>query len=56
MSAKSLIWIGVLVGSTIGSFIPSLWGAGYLSMSSVILSTVGGIAGIWAGFRLSQSI
>lgn len=54
MSSKSLIWIGVFVGSTIGSYIPTLWGAGFLSFSSVILSTIGGLIGIWGGFKLSQ--
>jgi len=54
MSPKSLIWIGVFVGSTIGGFIPSLWGDNFLSVSSIILSTIGGIAGIWGGFKLSQ--
>ena len=23
------IWIGILIGSTIGTFIPDLWGAAY---------------------------
>lgn len=56
MSRKTLIWIGVAVGSTVGSLIPALWGGDMFSLSSVILSTVGGIAGIWLGFRLSESI
>lgn len=54
MNPKSLIWIGVFVGTTVGSFLPTLWGAGYFSFSSVIWSTVGGILGIYAGFKLSQ--
>ena len=56
MSAKSLIWIGVFVGSTVGGSLPMLWGGGFMSMSSVILSTVGGLAGIWGGFKLSQMV
>jgi len=55
MSRKTLIWIGVAVGSTVGSFIPELWGAGMFSISSVVLSTIGGVAGIWLGFRLGDS-
>jgi uncharacterized membrane protein YeaQ/YmgE (transglycosylase-associated protein family) len=43
------IWLGILIGSTIGGFIPELWGAGLLSYSSVLLSTVGALAGIWFG-------
>jgi hypothetical protein len=56
MSSKTLIWIGVFVGSTIGSLIPELWGAGMLSFSSIIFSTLGGLAGIWLGFTISHKI
>lgn len=55
MSAKTLIWIGVFVGSTLGSFIPMLWGDSAFSFASIIWSTIGGLAGIWAGYRVSQS-
>ena len=44
----------MVVGSTIGSFIPALWGDGLLSMSSILLTGVGGIAGIWFGFKLTN--
>jgi hypothetical protein len=55
MSTKSLIWIGLFVGSSIGSVIPLLWNAGFFSMWSVILSGVGGIVGIWAAWKFSQN-
>ena len=42
------------VGSTFGSFIPTLWGAGFFSVSSMLLTAVGGIVGIWLGFRVSN--
>jgi hypothetical protein len=54
MESRALIWIGLFVGSTIGGFIPALWGAGVFSFSSILLSAIGGIAGIWAGFKLSN--
>ena len=54
MNPKSLIWIGVFVGGTVGGYIPALWGDNFLSFSSVILSTIGGLVGIWAGWKLSQ--
>jgi hypothetical protein len=47
---RSRIWLGILVGSTIGGFVPELWGAGMLSYSSVVLSTVGAFAGLWLGY------
>ncbi len=54
MKAKTLVMIGMIVGSTIGGCVPSLWGAGAFSLASVVLGVVGGLAGIWAGFRLSR--
>lgn len=54
MNRKALIMGGMVIGSSIGSLLPLLWGASALSMSSILLSAVGGIAGIWAGFKLSN--
>jgi len=56
VSTKSLIWIGVFIGSTVGSFIPMLWGGDLLGVSSILWSTIGGLAGIWGGFKLSKMI
>lgn len=53
MQPKTLIWIGVAVGSMVGGFIPTLWGASFLSFSSILLSAVGAFAGIWLGYKLS---
>lgn len=55
MSRKTLVWIGMGIGSTVGSLIPALWGASaLLSVSSILLSAVGGIAGIWLGWKASN--
>jgi len=54
MSTKSLIWIFLTVGSTVGAYIPDLWGSSVLSFSSIILSGAGGIAGIWLGYKISH--
>ncbi len=54
MNAKQLIWIGVFVGSTVGSYIPSLWGADLFSFSSILFGTLGAFVGIWLGYKLSQ--
>ena len=51
---KKFIWGGFFVGSALGGYLPELWGGGSLSMSGVLLSFVGGIAGIWLGYRLSR--
>ncbi len=42
------------IGSTIGGYIPTLWGAGFLSFSSVILTAIGGILGIYLGYKISS--
>lgn len=55
MSRKTLVWIGLGLGSTVGSLIPALWGGSALvSFSSIFLSAVGGIVGIWAGWKMSE--
>ena len=54
MSRKTFIWGGLFIGSTIGSFLPNLWNSGMFSMSGILLSTAGGIIGIWAGLKLAS--
>ncbi|MBI3627815.1 MAG: hypothetical protein HY220_03700 [Candidatus Sungbacteria bacterium] len=54
MSRKSLIWIGLFVGSMIGGFIPELWGAGIFSFSGTLGSAVGTILGVWLAFKISN--
>jgi hypothetical protein len=54
MSPKTVIWIGVTVGTTVGAYIPALWGGSLLGFSSILLSTAGGIAGIWLGYKISH--
>jgi len=54
MNSKSLIWIFMFIGSAIGGFIPTLWGDSFFSIWSIILTAVGGILGIYLGFKLSN--
>jgi hypothetical protein len=54
MNAKSLIWIGIFVGGAIGGWIPTFFGADAFSMSALIGNTIGGLVGIWGGFKLSK--
>ena len=51
---KQTIWMGMIVGSVIGGFIPSIWGAGVLSFSSIILSSLGAMAGIYVAFKMTH--
>lgn len=54
MERKHLIWIGVTVGSAIGGYIPMLWGGSLFSFTSIILTAVGGLVGIWFAVKLSS--
>lgn len=54
MSSKPMIWIGMFVGSTAGGFVPLLWGGSAFSFSGIIWNAVGAMAGIWAGYKLSD--
>ena len=54
MEPKTATYIGVIVGSTIGSYVPLLWGGGVFSFYSIILGAVGAIAGIWIAFKLTH--
>lgn len=53
-NSKQLIWLGMFVGSSVGGFVPLLWGGSAFSLSSVFLSAIGGIVGIWLGYRVSN--
>jgi hypothetical protein len=55
MDMKRWVWGGFFLGSTVGSFLPALWGdSGLFSFSSIVVSSLGGAAGIWAGFMLAK--
>jgi hypothetical protein len=54
MSTKKAIFLGMTVGGILGGWIPSLWGAGSFSFQSVLFGTIGGLAGIWAGYKLTN--
>jgi hypothetical protein len=53
LSVQARIWLGVLVGSTIGGFIPALWGADLMSYSGVLFSGIGAFVGLWIGYKTS---
>lgn len=54
MNQRHFIWIGMIVGSAIGGWIPALWDAGMLSFSGIIGSMLGGFAGIFIGLKLAN--
>lgn len=50
---RRVIWLCVLVGSTVGGVVPEAWGGSAFGMASIVLGVVGGITGIWLGARLA---
>ncbi len=49
---RARIWLGILIGSTIGGFIPALWGADMLSGAGIIASGAGAFLGLWIASRM----
>jgi hypothetical protein len=52
---RSVIGLCAVAGTALGGFVPDLWGGSTLSAASLLFSALGGIAGIWAGVRLSEA-
>ncbi len=54
MMLKGPTYIGGFFGSLIGSFVPSVWGDGQLSLASLVCFVIGGIAGVWLAYRVAH--
>jgi hypothetical protein len=52
---RSPIYLCAMLGMFVGGYVPTLWGASSFSLSSLLLSGVGGVAGVWFGVRLADS-
>jgi len=50
---QARIWFAVLIGSSVGGFIPELWGGSLLSYSSVMLSGIGGFVGLFIAYTMA---
>ena len=51
------MYLGVLVGGTIGSYLPvMLLHVGWFSWESIVLGFVGSAAGLWLGWKLTEWI
>jgi uncharacterized membrane protein YeaQ/YmgE (transglycosylase-associated protein family) len=53
---KLLIGIGMFLGSTVGSYVPLLWGTSVFSFTSIVFSVIGGLLGIWLGYQVSKRL
>jgi hypothetical protein len=52
---RSVIGLCALVGSFVGSYVPTLWGASSLGVVSLLFGAAGGIAGVVVGARIADS-
>ena len=56
MQTKTLIWIGMTIGSITGGYIGSLLDHGnMIGLWSIVFSTSGALGGIWAGYKIGTS-
>ncbi len=53
MNQKQTIMTFTVIGSTIGSFVPLVWGDNFLSLASIFLTAIGGFVGIYIGYKLT---
>ncbi|NTW13776.1 MAG: hypothetical protein HGA31_01965 [Candidatus Moranbacteria bacterium] len=51
---KKFIYLFLFAGSAVGGYVPSLWGESVFSMSSIFWSCIGGLFGIYVGFKLGE--
>jgi outer membrane lipoprotein SlyB len=54
MSRKTMIMIGMIIGSVAGGYLSGLLGADAFSLTSLLGSVAGGILGIWIAFQLTR--
>ena len=52
MGGKSVIGLCAGFGTVVGGYLPERWGASGFSLTSMVFSLIGGIAGIWLGIRI----
>jgi len=44
----------MFLGSTLGSFVPMTFGDNGISLWSILGSTVGGVLGLWGGYKFNE--
>jgi len=47
--------LGLALGSIIGGYIPTIWGASGLSFISLLGSTFGGAIGVYLGYKITNN-
>ena len=54
MPSKKIIYLLMTVGSIAGGYLPSLFGISGISFTSLVTGTIGAVAGIWLGYKLTK--
>ena len=55
METKTYIWLGIGIGGFMGSMLGGMLDHGnFFGMWGILLSTIGSIAGIFAGYKLAN--
>jgi hypothetical protein len=54
MSNRSLFFLAAGIGGTAGGFLPGLWGGSDFGGWSILLSMIGGFAGLWVAYKLTR--
>lgn len=54
MSPKFAVFLGMIIGSTIGGYIPTFFGVDSISYTTVLTSGIGSIIGIVIGYKLTR--
>jgi hypothetical protein len=48
-----IVWLFVGAGMIVGGFVPVVWGGSTLGFVSLVFGTLGGVAGLWVGLKLT---
>jgi hypothetical protein len=51
---KGLIYLSIFIFGTLGSYIPTWFGADFFSAASIIGGTIGSFLGIWIAVKASN--
>ncbi len=55
METKTYIWLGIFIGGGVGGLLGSMFDHGsMIGLWSILLSGIGSIAGIFAGYKLGD--
>jgi outer membrane lipoprotein SlyB len=54
MNTKQVIWFNMIAGSALGGLLPAFFGEPGQLIASVFGSAIGGLLGIWLGFKITR--